>query len=183
MKRLRERLEQDEVGRRLLVEKPSISEASLGGMDRLRDLPEGTFGHAYAHYMDEHDFHTDERPPVRFIRDEHDAWVLQRYRQVHDFWHVLSGLPPTVAGELGLKWFEMVQTGLPMTALSAFFGPLRLSSEEQRVLFRYYVPWATRAAQQTPFLLAVEYEKLMEEDLTVVRDSLNFEMAPVVAID
>lgn len=47
--------------------------------------------------------------------------------QVHDFWHVLSGLPPTVVGEIALKWFEMMQTGLPVTALSAFVGPLRLT--------------------------------------------------------
>ena len=27
----------------------------------------------------------------------HLRWVLQRYRDVHDLWHVLSGLPTTLA--------------------------------------------------------------------------------------
>lgn len=53
-----------------------------------------------------------------------------RYREVHDLWHVLSGLPPTVEGELALKWFELVQTGLPVCALGAVFGPLALPRRE-----------------------------------------------------
>jgi len=39
---------------------------------------------------------------------------MTRYREVHDFWHVLCELPPTVLGEITLKWLEAVQTGLPM---------------------------------------------------------------------
>lgn len=53
-----------------------------------------------------------------------------RYREVHDLWHVLSGLPPTVEGELALKWFELVQTGLPVCALGAVVGPLALPRRE-----------------------------------------------------
>lgn len=54
-----------------------------------------------------------------------------RYREVHDLWHVLSELPPTVEGELALKWFELIQTGLPVCALGAVFGPLALPSTER----------------------------------------------------
>jgi ubiquinone biosynthesis protein COQ4 len=50
------------------------------------------------------------------------------HEQVHDFWHVLCGLPPTVLGELALKWVEMVQTGLPVAAFSGLFGPLALGA-------------------------------------------------------
>src|SRR3546814_13378512 len=53
---------------------------------------------------------------------------MLRYRQVHDFWHVLSGLPPTVMVEIALKWLELGQTRLPMTMLSSVFGQLRLNS-------------------------------------------------------
>lgn len=58
------------------------------------------------------------------------ALRLLRYREVHDLWHVLSGLPPTVEGELALKWFELVQTGLPVCALGAVVGPLALPRRE-----------------------------------------------------
>lgn len=35
-------------------------------------------------------------------------------------------LPP---GEIVVKWFEAVQTGLPMCILGALFGPIRLSAQ------------------------------------------------------
>ncbi len=37
---------------------------------------------------------------------------MLRYRQVHDFWHVLSGMPTDVLSEIAVKWLEMVQTGI-----------------------------------------------------------------------
>jgi ubiquinone biosynthesis protein Coq4 len=61
-------------------------------------------------------------------------WVVIRYRQVHDFWHVLCGVKPTVLGEIAVKWLEMVQTKLPVATLSAFAGPLRLPPVELREL-------------------------------------------------
>lgn len=76
------------------------------------------------------------------------AYVLQRYREVHDFWHVLSGLPPSVLGEVAVKWLEMAQTGLPMCTLSAFVGPLRLSPEQRRLLLEVYIPWAARVGRE-----------------------------------
>lgn len=34
----------------------------------------------------------------------------------------------SLPGEVVVKWFEAVQTGLPMCVLGAAFGPLRLST-------------------------------------------------------
>lgn len=65
---------------------------------------------------------------MKFVDDPELAFVMQRYRELHDFWHVIFGLPPTVFGEICLKYVELVQTGLPVTALSGFVGPLRLTS-------------------------------------------------------
>ena len=49
------------------------------------------------------------RPPVRFLYDEELAYVAQRSREVHDFWHVLFGCHTNVFGELALKAVEFVQ--------------------------------------------------------------------------
>lgn len=40
-----------------------------------------------------------------------------------------------LSGEVAVKWFEAAQTGLPMCALGAALGPLRLSSRYNAVLF------------------------------------------------
>lgn len=34
---------------------------------------------------------------------------------------------PLLSGEVAVKWFEAAQTGLPMCALGAVLGPLRLN--------------------------------------------------------
>lgn len=93
---MRDRMAESATGRRLLAERPRISAQLL---QRSRTLPDGTLGREYARYMDAHGFNPDGRKPVRFIKDEELAWVVQRYREVHDFWHVIAGLPPTVLGE------------------------------------------------------------------------------------
>ena len=144
LRRLREAMRGDKEGRRILAERPLITREAMD-LPTLATLPQGTFGEAYASFMGHHDFDPDERQPVRFVEDEELAYVMLRYRQVHDFWHVLCGLPPTVVGEIALKWVEMVQTRLPMCALSATVGPLGLGTEENRTLRNVYIPWALRA--------------------------------------
>lgn len=71
----------------------------------------------------------DTRAPTRFVDDEELAYVIQRYREVHDMVHTLLGMPTNIPGEIVVKWFEAVQTGLPMCVLSALFGPIRLSAQ------------------------------------------------------
>ena len=51
----------------------------------------------------------NRRPPVRFLDDEELAYVAQRSREIHDFWHVLFGCHTNVFGELTLKAVEFVQ--------------------------------------------------------------------------
>ena len=54
----------------------------------------------------------NRRPPVRFLDDEELAYVAQRSREIHDFWHVLFGCHTNVFGELALKAVEFVQARL-----------------------------------------------------------------------
>lgn len=78
-------------------------------LDAAASQPEGTFGHAYGHFMGRRHFRADERPPVRFLDDRELAYVAQRARETHDLWHVLFNCPTTVLGELTLKGLEFVQ--------------------------------------------------------------------------
>eukprot|EP00117_Sycon_ciliatum_P022125 scpid86842/ scgid2598/ Ubiquinone biosynthesis protein COQ4 homolog, mitochondrial; Coenzyme Q biosynthesis protein 4 homolog len=120
------RMRCDSVGQEILRIKPVVNTKTVD-MDRLRQLPPDTFGYAYAQFMDSHGYSPDERPPVKYVDDAELAYVMQRYREVHDFIHTLTGLPTSVYGEVVAKWFEMLQTGLPMCMLSSFFGPLQLT--------------------------------------------------------
>lgn len=71
-------------------------------------------------------FSPDARLPIHFVDDPELKYVMLRYRQVHDLFHSILGMPPHMLGEVAVKWVEALQTGLPMCALGALFGPLRL---------------------------------------------------------
>ncbi|KAJ1558314.1 Ubiquinone biosynthesis protein [Nowakowskiella sp. JEL0078] len=163
----------DPVGRRILRERPVINTQTLD-LDRLRRLPVGTFGKEYVNFLDDCHVSPDTRTEVKFLSDPELAYVMQRYREVHDFWHVMTGFSITEESEIALKWFEMVQTGLPVASLSAFVGPLRLSMEERGRLFSEYVPWALQCGSNCKFLMNVMYEDLLEEKMDDVNRMLGF---------
>ena len=71
-------------------------------------------------------FSPDARRPVNFIDDLDLRYVMLRYRQCHDLTHTLLGMPTNLLGEIAVKWFEAVQTGLPMCVTAALFAPVRL---------------------------------------------------------
>ena len=68
----------------------------------------------------------DARRPVNFIDDVELAYVMQRYREVHDLLHTVLGMPTNMLGEVVVKWVEGIQFGLPLGITGGMFGPLRL---------------------------------------------------------
>lgn len=72
----------------------------------------------------------------------------------------------------------MYQTGLPMTALGAVVGPLRVSVSEMAILARDYIPWARRSASSATFLLNYYYEHHLEDNIDGVRQELRLEPWP-----
>ena len=79
--------------------------------------------------------------------------------------HVLLGYNTSVAEEVAVKWFEMAQTGLPLTAFSSFTGPLMLLArrdvESTNAFFKIYLPHILGNVHSTKdkFFLNTYYEK------------------------
>jgi len=63
---------------------------------------------------------------VQFVDDIELAYVIQRYREVHDIFHAILLMPTTMLGEVTVKWVEALQTRLPMCITGAIFGASRL---------------------------------------------------------
>lgn len=82
-------------------------------------------------------FSPDARLPIHFVDDPELKYVMLRYRQVHDLFHSVLGMPPHMLGEVAVKWVEALQTGLPMCALGALFGPLRLGPKYVVFITKY----------------------------------------------
>lgn len=169
---MREAMQSDPEGRRVLEKRPVFQEwVDLSVLSRL--APD-SLGAQYASFMLSHGFHPRSRPPVRYVDDPELAYIMARYRDLHDIFHVLFHFSHvSVDSEVQLKLAEAFITRLPMTFLAAAVGPLRLSSQARLDLFRRVLPWAYHNC--SPRLLSVFYEERMEQPIDQVRASLNIQ--------
>lgn len=178
LKVLRDQMKRDSEGAQILQERPRISLSTLD-MDKLRSLPEGSLGCEYLRFLDENRVSPDTRAATRFVDDEELAYVIQRYREVHDMLHTLLGMPTSILGEVVVKWFEAVQTGLPMCILGALFGPVHLSAQELQVLVTELVPWAVQNGRRAPCVFNLYFERRWEQPLKALREELGITDPPL----
>src|SRR6195952_1602293 len=171
--RLRDAMLASPTGRRILRDRPRISSQTLS-MTYLRALPENTVGRAYADWLDREGVSPDTRDNVKYIDDEECAYVMQRYRECHDFFHALTGLPVMVEGEVALKAFEFANTLLPMTGLS-MFAVIRLKPAERKRFFSIYLPWALSNGMKSKEVLNVYWEEQLGRDVDELRAELGIE--------
>jgi ubiquinone biosynthesis protein COQ4 len=174
--KLRNRMLLNPTGRRILRDRPRLTSTSLD-IPRLRKLPPNTLGYAYASWLDREGVSPDTRAAVQYIDNEECAYVMQRYRECHDFYHALVGLPVFREGEVALKAFEFANTGLPMTGL-AVFSAFTLKKAEWRRFWEVYGPWATRNGAQSDDVINVYWEEELETDIDVLRTRLGIEKPP-----
>ncbi|KAM6337515.1 ubiquinone biosynthesis protein COQ4 homolog, mitochondrial isoform 1-T2 [Alca torda] len=95
---LRDKMKHHPEGYHILQERPRIRLSTLD-MDRLRGLPDGTLGREYVRFLEDNKVSPDTRMPPKFVDDEELAYVIQRYREVHDLMHTLLGMPTNMLGE------------------------------------------------------------------------------------
>lgn len=174
--RLRDAMLADPTGRRILRARPRISSKTLS-LDALRAMPENSVGRAYVGWLDREGVSPDTRASVRYIDNEECAYVMQRYRECHDFYHALTGLPIVREGEVALKAFEFANTLLPMTGLSIFAAATMKRSERQRFASTY-LPWALKNGARSKEIINVFWEERLEEDVNNVRKELGIEQPP-----
>jgi ubiquinone biosynthesis protein COQ4 len=160
-------------GRRILRDRPRITSKTMS-MEYLRTLPEHTVGRSYAAWLDREGVSPDTRDSVKYIDDEECAYVMQRYRECHDFYHTLTGLPVMVEGEVALKAFEFANTLLPMTGLS-MFAVSRLKPAERARFFSIYLPWALGNGLKAKEIINVYWEEQLERDVNELRAELGIE--------
>ena len=171
--RLRDAMLLSPTGRRILRDRPRISSKTLS-MTYLRSLPPNTVGRAYAEWLDREGVSPDTRDTVKYIDDEECAYVMQLYRECHDFFHAITGLPIFVEGEIALKAFEFANTLLPMTGLS-MFAYTRLKPAERQRFFQIYLPWALTNGLKSKEVINVYWEEQLGRDVGELRAELGIE--------
>ncbi|KAK0661512.1 Ubiquinone biosynthesis protein COQ4 [Lasiodiplodia hormozganensis] len=174
--RLRDAMLRDPTGRRILRDRPRITSKSLN-VEWLRTLPENSVGRTYVGWLDREGVSPDTRAQVRYIDDEECAYVMQRYRECHDFYHALCGLPVFREGEVALKAFEFANTLLPMTGLS-ITAALTLKKKERERFWSIYGPWAVENGLKAKEVINVYWEECLEKDVDELRTELGIEKPP-----
>ncbi|HEY4242320.1 MAG TPA: Coq4 family protein, partial [Kofleriaceae bacterium] len=114
----------DPNGQRLYTERRAID--SRLDLDALAALPTDTLGYAYAHFLRSRGLTPDifDGAPDG-VRDSQVAYVIQRLRQTHDLWHVVTGYDTDTASEIALQAFSFGQLGAPSSLFLAAAGTLK----------------------------------------------------------
>ncbi|GAA5849574.1 hypothetical protein JCM9279_007275 [Rhodotorula babjevae] len=181
LRRLQSHLRSSPSGRALLRTRPTLNSATVS-LASLAALPPGTLGHAYAAWLARNRVSPDTRDPVRYVPGHSDgelAYVMRRYRESHDLYHVVLGFGVSLPAEVVVKWFEASNFGLPVAVLSGLVGPLRMERDERRRLWRTYGPWALRAGARAQCLIGVPWEQEWETPLDELRQKWGVERPPV----
>lgn len=100
---------------------------------------------------------------------------MQRYRESHDFYHVLMGLPATIEGETLLKWFEWVNMGLPIAILGAIFGSVSLFIKKKYKSTSYpLIKWAIDNGEQArELMINIYWEEELKTDINLLRKRIG----------
>jgi len=166
----------DPTGARLYAEKRAIDSTTVD-LDQLAALPEGTLGHAYAHFLRSRGFTPDVfdgAPPD--VADPRASYVIQRVRQTHDLWHVVTGHDTNPAGEVALQAFTFAQTRAPSTLILSMAGTLR-GLREKPMLPRDVIA-AFFTGRRAEKLIAFPWEDHWATPLTEVRAMLGLPIHP-----
>ena len=174
--RLRDTMLSSPTGRRILRDRPRINSRTMPTA-HLATLPSNSVGAAYLAWLHREGVSPDTRSAVRYVDDEECAYVVQRYRECHDFYHALTGLPVVREGELALKAFEFVNTLIPMAGLS-LVSVATLKPAERRRFFDVYLPWAVRNGLSADGIINIYWEEVLERDVDELRAELGLERPP-----
>jgi len=166
----------DPTGAKLYAEKRAIDSRTVD-LDALAALPANTLGHAYAHFLRSRGFTPDvfDGPPPN-VADPRASYVIQRVRQTHDLWHVVTGHDTNPAGEVALQAFTFGQLQAPSTFILSTVGTLR-GLREKPTLPRDVLA-AYLSGRRAEKLITFPWEDHWATPLTMVRAMLGLPLHP-----
>ncbi len=182
--RLFERFRTDPNGARILAEGRNLP-ATLEDREGLRRMPADSLGRAYLDFVETENISGEGL--VRVTRDPSDRFLStatperrvmgDRITYLHDLWHVTTGYSRDLVGEACLIVFSYVQLG---TRAYRLLIPLSYVGMGFRVPgVRALMRDAYSRSKRAPWLLVVDWEALLEQPLSQVREELGLGPPPV----
>jgi ubiquinone biosynthesis protein Coq4 len=150
---------------------------TLPALSELERYPINSFGYAFARHMLDNGLEVDFFPEVSGQGLE--PYVIQRGRQVHDLWHVLTGFDTSVVGEVGLQGFTLAQLNAPFSAILISGGLLhsilRAPATFTPMVEQLFAGYET--GRRAKRLIGLPIEEYLKEDLGKLRARLGIKSA------
>lgn len=162
-------------GQAILEENRQLLE-TLQNREALAALPVGSLGRAYLHFVQSENISADGLVAASDyegeIEDPGFDLYVNRMRDMHDLWHVVTGYGRDTFGEGCLLAFTYAQTKNRGVGIIALVGMIKLSQEigagVRGAMWQGY-----RAGKRASWLPEQDWEALLAEPLDVVRQQLN----------
>ena len=101
------------------------------------------------------------------------AYLHDRYRDLHDLWHVVTGYGTDMAGELAIVNFQAVQVGYRAMTISSWVQMLSIALRTGRFDVLVTGFRGRRRGRQSKYLLAADWDRLLMLPLDEVRRELG----------
>jgi len=174
------RMRKHKTGRRIMDERPKLLEA-LSDRDRLAAMPQGSLGRHYLDFVTTGNISAEGLVEASsgvdqtWRVDSDEAYLMDRIRDMHDLWHVVTGYDRDLVGEAALVGFSTMQ--LPN------LGGYALTFTGMLVAGRSADAWRTirrgiRRGRRARWLPAAPWETLLTRPLAAVRAELNIGPPP-----
>jgi ubiquinone biosynthesis protein COQ4 len=179
------RFSRDATGNRLMTSRSSLL-AALRDRASLEKLPEGSLGRAYLAFCDREGITpgglveaSDAVPMAPGLTDD-ERWFIDRMRDSHDLWHVLTGYRTDLTGELSVLTFSVAQTWGPGLTLLVLGGLMETyKSGEIGAHARKLVADAWRTGRRAKWFATAPWEEWLGRPLDEVRFEMGVYSVPV----
>jgi ubiquinone biosynthesis protein Coq4 len=144
----------------------------------LAALPAGTLGHAFAEFLRDNRLDPASIPTLPAQTDE--EYLSAHLYETHDLWHVVTGFPADIAGELGVQAVYSAQIGGDLAKLLVGGGLLQSAIREPDDFDRRLdaVVTGRRIGREAEPLFGVAWAGLWTTPLADVRRQLGVSVQP-----
>lgn len=176
---------------RSIIADPGRHLRLMDDREGLRSLPVGTFGRAYADFMDREGLFTNgvyeaaREAGFGLEEFEKDYPEYHTFRHVimltHDLYHIITGYGRDGLGEAALLAFTHEQHGENGAAFIAFFAGLKVRSERFDIPVGQIMKEAREMGRASARFLCTDLTEMLDWPLEEVRRTLNVGPAPLYA--
>ena len=139
-------------------------------------MPAGSLGHVYGLFLTSQGLSELPAPELSKEMASDDAYLQLRIRYTHDLWHVIAGLPITMAGEAAANGLTTEQLRWPGSALLIAADLVHRVSDADEVTavdVGVAIAYGLNLGATAQPLLAQRWEEGWETPLQTWRDALG----------